>query len=243
MTDTTTATVQAPAHKNFVERVFGVFFSPRATFADIAARPRALGVLLLVVVIAGGTSAIFFSTDVGKQAWLDAGVRQQEAFGRTISDAQYAQMERMSQYAAYFGIAPVFVLPMIALVVSGLFLGVFNAALGGDATFKQVFAVVAHSAVILTFTSLIVLPLAYVRESLTSSTNLAVFFPFLDENSFAAHFLGSIDLVYVWWMVTVSIGLGVLYKRRTGPISTTLLIVYAVIALVIAAIRSAVSGA
>ena len=42
------AITPAPADalsKSFVGRVVGVFFSPRATFADIAARPASLGVL------------------------------------------------------------------------------------------------------------------------------------------------------------------------------------------------------
>jgi hypothetical protein len=134
-------------------------------------------------------------------------------------------------------------LPIIAVVVSAIFLGVFNAILGGDASFKQVLAVVSHAAVILPVSQLVALPIAYAKGTLSGVTNLMVFFPFLDENSFAAHFLGTIDLVYVWWIVSVSIGLGVLFKRRTGSIVTTLLIVYAAIALVIAAIRAAVAGA
>src|SRR5437899_1869844 len=79
-------------------------------------------------------------------------------------------------------------------------------------------------------------PSASARETLPGVTNLMVFFPVLDEHSFAANFLGTIDLVYVWWIASVAIGLGVLYRRRTGPIATTLLVTYAAIALVIAAI-------
>jgi hypothetical protein len=43
--------------------------------------------------------------------------------------------------------------------------------------------------------------------------------------------------------VSLSIGLGVLYKRRTGPIATTMLAIYAGIALILAIIRSFTSGA
>jgi len=74
-------------------------------------------------------------------------------------------------------------------------------------------------------------------------TNLAVFLPFLDDASFAARFLGTIDLFWSWWIISLSIGLGVLYKRRTGPIATALMSVYIVIALVIALIRTALAGA
>ncbi len=114
--------------------------------------------------------------------------------------------------------------------------------MGGDATFKQTFAIVAHSGVILAVLSLFTTPLAYVRESLSSATNLAVFLPFLDEASFLARLLGSIDLIYIWWMVSLSIGLGVLNKKRTGPIAISLLLFYIAIGVIIAAIKTARSG-
>jgi Yip1 domain len=240
----TTTDVPAAHPKNLLARVFGVFFSPRATYADVAARPRWFGVLALVAIIGAGGVFLFTSTEVGKQAVLDQQVRAMESFGLKISDAQYDRMQTGLRFAPYTGaLGQIIVLPVMALVVSGILLGVFNALLGGDGTFRQVFSIVAHSGVILSLAQIFGLPLAYARETLSSATNLAVFFPFLDENSFPARLLGTIDLIWIWWMVSLSIGLGVLYKRRTGPIATTLLIVYVAIALIIAAIRTAVSGA
>src|SRR5262249_46455041 len=120
---------------------------------------------------------------------------------------------------------------------------VFNAVMGGDAPFKTVFAVVAHSSVVLMVQPFLVLPLNYARETMSSATNLAVFAPFLDEASFVSRLLGGIDLFLIWWIVNLAIGLGVLYKRRTGPIATSLLAVYVCIALVIAAVKTALAGA
>jgi predicted membrane channel-forming protein YqfA (hemolysin III family) len=70
---------------------------------------------------------------------------------------------------------------------------------------------------------------------LTSATNLAVFLPMLDESSFLARFLGKVDLFLIWWIVVLSIGLGVLFKRKSGPIAAGLFIVYGVIAVIAAA--------
>jgi quinol-cytochrome oxidoreductase complex cytochrome b subunit len=72
----------------------------------------------------------------------------------------------------------------------------------------------------------------------TAGANLGIFVPFLDEKSVVTLFLGSIDLFFVWATISLAIGLGVLYKRRTGPIATSLLGIYVVIALVIAFFRS-----
>jgi hypothetical protein len=243
MTETATAAIPADASpKGLVSRIFGVFFSPRATFADVAARPRSLGVLSVSLVIVVAGLFLLFKSEVGQQAWIDQQVRGSESFGRTISDQQYQGMERIAPYIGYIvAVGYLVVIPIVVAIMSGIFLGVFNALLGGDATYKQVFAIVSHAGVITVLQTVFALPLDYMRATLSSPTNLGVFVPFLDEASFLARLLGTIDLFQIWWLVTLSIGLGVLYKRRTGPIATSLLTVYAVIILAIAAVRSALS--
>jgi hypothetical protein len=243
MSEITASTSAAPAaSKGLLSRIVGVFFSPRATFAEVAARPRTLGVLAvgMFVVIAG--LFVLFSTEVGQQAWIDQQVRGSESFGRTITDQQYQGMERIAPYIGYIvACAYLIFIPIFLAIISGILLGVFNALLGGDASFKQVLSIVAHAGLITALQSVFALPLDYVRETLSSPTNLGVFLPFLDEMSFLGRLLGMIDLFQIWWLVTLSIGLGVLYKRRTSPIAMSLFTVYAVIVLAIAAVRSALS--
>lgn len=244
MTETRTADAASSTPKSLAARVVGVIISPRDTYANVAAHPRWFGVLAVIVLI--GATGVFalMSTDVGKTAAIDQQVRMMESFGMKLTDAQYARLEQGMNRAPYTGaIGQAITLPLAAAIIAGILLGIFNALLGGDAKFKQVFAVVCHSGVVISLAQIFGLPLAYARESLSSATNLAVFLPFLDESSFAARFLGTIDLFQIWWIVSLSIGLGVLYRKRTAPIATTMLVVYAVIALVIAAIRTALSGA
>jgi hypothetical protein len=241
-TDAIDAAASEP--KGLLARILGVIFSPRAVYTDVAARPRWVGAMLVVLLLTGGSTFAFLSTDIGKSAMLDQQRQTIESFGVKLNDQAIQRMEEGAARAPYFGaIGQAIVLPIAALAIAGIALAIFNAVLGGDAAFKQVFAVVVHSGVILAIGAVFVLPLDYARETLSSPTTLAVFLPFLEENSFVARFLGSIDLVRAWWFVSLAIGLGVLYRRRTGPIAITLLVVYAAIASVIAAIQSAVSGA
>lgn len=244
MTETSPSeSTAAPASRSLPARLLGVLFSPRATYAQIAARPRVLGALLFIVIVGGAGTFTFLSTEVGKQAMMDQQVRMMESFGIKLSDAAYDRMESSLNTARYTGaLGQAVTVPIMGLIVAGIMLGVFNAALGGDGTFKQVYAIVSHSAIVLTVSQLFGLPLAYARETMSGATNLAIFAPFLDENSFAARALGSIDLFILWWIVSLSIGLGVLYKKRTGPIAASLIVVYVAIGLIIAAIKSAVGA-
>ena len=244
MTETKTAESAATTEaKSLPARFVGILFSPRATYASVAAQPRWLGIFLTVFLITASAATALMSTEVGRNAVLDQQITSSESFGRKMTQAQIDQMEKISAYYVY-GAAPIQLvsLSVMSLVISGLAFAVFNAAMGGDATFKQVFAIVAHSGVIMAVMSLLTTPLAYARESLTGATNLAVFLPFLDESSFAARLLGSIDLIFIWLILSLSIGLGVLYRKRTGPIATTLLVIYVAIGVIIAAIKTASTG-
>jgi hypothetical protein len=83
----------------------------------------------------------------------------------------------------------------------------------------------------------------YFRGSMGSVANLGALLPMLPEKSFAGGLLGMVDVFLVWYIVVLAIGLAVLYRRRTQPIAISLLSVYAVIAIVVALIKSRVGGA
>jgi hypothetical protein len=129
----------------------------------------------------------------------------------------------------------------VAIGSAGVLLVVFNGGMGGSATYTQVLAIVTHAGVILALRQVFATPLNYLHESLASPTSLGVFFQILDEASPAAHFLGIIDLFVIWWAVTLAIGMGVLYRRRTPPIVLAFLATYVAVALVLAA-AMALSG-
>jgi hypothetical protein len=65
----------------------------------------------------------------------------------------------------------------------------------------------------------------------TSVANLGMLLPMLKEGSFVANLAGAVDLFQIWFIITLSIGLGVLYKRKTSGIATGLFVVYGIIAI------------
>jgi hypothetical protein len=233
-----------PPSQGLLRRAIGVITSPRQTYAQIVQRPRSLGALVAVTLTIALATFAFLSTDVGRTAAMDRQLSAMESFGRSITPEQAERMERFLPIAKYVGLASqLLFIPLGTIVVAALVLAAFNALAGGDATFKQVYGVVTHSWFLSAVQTLFVLPLNYLRESLSSATSLAIFLPMIDDASFAGLLLGSIDLFRIWWIVNLAIGLGVLYKRRTGPIAGTMLAIYGVLALLIAGVRAALSGA
>ena len=234
MANTTVQTGAASAPKSLVARFIGVITAPRDTYMSIVAYPKWFGMLALVTigiaVLVGG----FLGTKVGQEAWLDAALSS----GREFNEQQMQGMQKMMPFMGYITAVSMLVSwPFILVVISGILYAVFNAAMGGTATFKQVFAVVVHSGPIGLLTQLFTVPLNYFRGTMTSATNLGVLLPMLPEKSFLALLLGMIDLFLIWQLVVLSIGLAVLYRRRTQPIATALLVVYAIIAVIVAFVR------
>ena len=253
MSDVATSTAQTrgtgiAAPKGLAARALGVIFSPREAYADIASRPTAAGALILTIVITALVVSVFLSTDVGRNASLDQQFSMMESLPFRMSDEQMQrieeQMEARAKYAPLYAVGGILVgAPLTAAIAAGLAFMVFNVGLGGEATFKQLFAIVAYSRVIAVVQVLFVMPLNYVRHSMSSATTLMIFFPMLDDSGFFGRVLRWIDLFWIWWFVSLAIGLGVLYKRRTGPIAGMLLALYVAFALIVAAVLSALSGA
>jgi Yip1 domain len=244
MSDVSPSITAAPPADNVFGRLIGVIFSPRATFERIVARPRWFGALAVVIgLIALGQFALL-STENGQQAVVDQQVERAQRWGRTVSDEEYANYEKIAPYNRFIvPIAIMIFVPVVSFTVSGILLGVFNALLGGNATYKQVLAVHAHSGATSVASALFTLPLNYLRSSMSSPSNLGVFAQaFFDDTSFPALFLGMIDLFIAWWLLVNAIGLAVLYERRTAPIFWSLFGVYMAIALIVAVVIRSFSG-
>jgi hypothetical protein len=223
---------------NVVARLLGVFFSPRATYEAIVARPKVLGALVITIGIMAAVEGAFFTTNVMREVLLDQQVKTVESFGVTINDQAYERMEQgISRAAVTTPLTLIIGIPIVVAICAAIILGIWGMLMGGTGTFKQVYAVLAHSGAIFALSVLFTMPLSYATHRMAGA-NLAVFVPMLEETSFVARFLGAIDLFLLWWCINLAIGVGVLFKRKTGGIASSLIGLYVVIALLLAFVRS-----
>jgi hypothetical protein len=243
MSNTSVTAGEAP-RLSLPARFLGIVTAPKETFASVVAHPRVLGILLVVTIIVAVCTALPMTTEAGKEATLRTSVEQMESFGMTVSDQVYEQMRGRMWFAPYqTAIAVLIFSPVMSLIFSGLLFLVFNVAMGGNATYKQVLAVSCHAGVISALQQLFTGPLNYFRGAVTSATNLAVLMPMVAPKSFLGRMLAMTDLFLIWYVLVLAIGLGVLYRRKTQPIALTLYGVYAAGVIVIAAVMSRVGGA
>ena len=239
MTATAAAAGTTPAPKSLVARMFGMLTSPKETFQSVVISPKWFGVLAITTLAVALFTALPLTTEAGRQAAIDRQVSQLQSFGVQVNDEAYARMEKQSAIMPYTtGGSIIVVSPIVATIFAGILFAIFNAALGGEASFKQVFSVVVHAGVVSSLGAVFGGVINYVRQRMDSVTNLGSLVPMLPEKSFAVAFLSAIDFFVIWWIVVLSIGLAVLYRRRTQPIAITLLSIYGVIAVAIAFFKS-----
>jgi hypothetical protein len=242
LAETLTATPASAPQPNLLMRIVGMYFSPQETFRAVAARPRWLGVMAITLAISAASYYVIFSSPDLQDAVIDQQIRAMDSRGGA-SDQQVAAVERfvglMPQI--YTGAVLVFG-PLVAAAIAGIVVGIFTTLMGGQGTFKQVYAVIAHAGVISMLAG--VLSAALMASGVPPTgvrppgANLGIFVPMFEETSFIAVFFRSIDLILVWWLVVLAIGIGVVYKRRTGGIAMSLLGIYLVIALLIGTFAS-----
>ncbi|MEO6212135.1 MAG: YIP1 family protein [Vicinamibacterales bacterium] len=236
MASTTVASGVTPAPMNLLARFIGIITAPRATFESVVAHPRILGMLLLTATISAVGAALPMTTDAGKQSTIDQQVKTMESFGMTVNDEMYASLQKRTGTLPYTTGGSVLVFtPIVIAIMAGILFAVYNGAMGGEAKYKQIYAVVVHAGVISAVGQLFTGPLNYFRGSVSSPTNLSALLPMLDEASFIGRLAGMVDLFIIWWLIVLAMGLAVLYRRKTQPTALTLFGIYAVIAVCVAA--------
>lgn len=239
-----TDTGAAAAPVGLFSRFLGIITAPTDTYRSVDAHPKWLGMLVLVTVIVALFAALPMTTEAGKEAALKQQIEQTESFGFSVGDEQYEAMRRNMAFAPYTTAAFILIVtPIFMVVVAGILFVIFNAILGGEASFKQLFAVIVHAGVISALQQIFTGPLNYFRGAVTSATNLAALLPMVDPTSFLGRVLAATDLFLIWYVLVLAIGIGVLYRRRTQSIAIGLYAVYAVLVLGFAAVMSRLGGA
>jgi hypothetical protein len=210
-----------------MHRFAGVLWHPRSTMAEVARHPAFIVTWIALLAVVAVCGAALLSTSVGRQALVDERVRVIEALGGRVDDAAYAALQAQPPLLAYATSGGRLLLTPAATLVVALGLAGLGALDGVKVRYAVALAVTVHATVVLALQQVLVTPLHYVRESLTSPTNLAGLLPVLEEGTWAARLLGSVDVFGLWWVWLLAVGLGAAAGRPTGRYLWRLALVYA----------------
>ena len=208
---------QAPI--NHLGRIIGVFFSPNATFEDIAKRPSWVIPIVLMTVLGLGVAFVLNQ----KIDWRDVASKRIEESPRAANlsaDQKQQQIEmsaKISPGAAYgFGLLG----PILGvLVVAAVMLLAYNVIGGADAKFGAAMGVVSHAYVVTILSTLLFILILYLKAPGTIdldnpvATNVGAFLPESAPKALMA--LGrSIDIFSIWTLLLISIGFAAVNPKK-----------------------------
>ncbi len=217
-------------------RLIGVLWHPRRTMAEVVLHPKFLTAWVIVLAILAICAVALLPTGVGRQAVVDEQVRVVEALGGRVDDAAYAAFQANPPWLVYLtsgGRLPL--TPAVTLLVAAGLMGL--AAIDGvKVRYGVALAISVYASAALVLQQVVATPLHFVRESLTSPTNIAGVLPMLEESSLPARWLGAIDVFGLWWVWLLAVGLAAATGQPARRYAARLLVAYVGVAAIVAAV-------
>lgn len=214
------------------QRVAHMFSAPSKTFEDIKRGNRSWWLPLIIYALVGYALFAVVVNRIGMQQVVDNQIRLNPKAEERLAQAPPAQREMSKRISLYitegaFAAGPAFIL-VGAAVLSLVLWGTINFVFGGKATFSSVFAVMMYGWMPTTIKSIlgiITILAGMAPESFNvknmAPTNLAAFLDPIETNKALYALAMSLDIISIWTMVLVSIGVAVVagVKRGSGYIA------------------------
>jgi hypothetical protein len=210
---------QPQAKISSIGRVFGVLFSPKATYEDIARKPN----WILPVVITTILSLVAVTVLNQRMNWREYISEQIEKSPRAAQlspeqkDRQVELSAKITLYVTWVAgaIAPI----IFATVVGAILMGAYNLLPGVGAKFSQAFAIVAHAGLVGLVQVPIFILVVFLKPPGTLdpnnvvATNVAAFLP-EGAPKFLEAACKNIDIFVLWITMLIAIGFAAVNPRK-----------------------------
>src|SRR5579863_6548914 len=154
---TATLAEAAEPQKSIGARLIGVFFSPGATFADIARQPDFLVPLILLMVCSVGVTETMLA-----KIGIEQIIRNQIEHSSRASSMTPEQIQQGIDQGAKIGaifthVIGFLAVPIFLLIIAGVGMLIVSAIFGSPVSFKTAFSVASYANVIFVLSSLMTL--------------------------------------------------------------------------------------
>jgi len=216
---------------NTVQRIIGVFFSPKNTFEDIDRKPGWVVPLILILIIMIASTFITMKYGISERMETQREMMQD----RGMTDDQIAMAEKVGKIIG----------PIWAAIITGVMLAIFtlilwfvgNIVLGGQTTFSRIFSVYNYSFLIGMLGVVLSIPLIISKQTANVHFSLALLLPEDQSKTLLYNVLKAFGLFSIWQYVVLAIGFAVIYKFSMKKAAVPIFILF----LFVSAISVAVS--
>jgi hypothetical protein len=215
----TTFTDEPPAPMSSVQRLLGVFFQPKAAFADIVARP---GWILPIVLLCLSSLAVTFTftQHVGWRGFMEKQFAQNSRVQQLSAEQREQALETQTKIAPLigYGIGTIGIV-LSAVILAAIGLAAFNLTAGAQLKFKTCMSIVAYGWMPLFLGGLLGIAVIFLRPpDMVDIQNLLASNPGAllasDAPKWQQTLLGSLDIFSIWSLLLMAVGFSAANPRK-----------------------------
>jgi len=200
------------------DRLTGVLFDPKATFPDVVARGRWWVPLLLLALLGVGFT-FAYTQRVGWQRFMREQIEASPRTQQLSAEQKERIIEQQARLAPIFGYVGSILFPVIlALILAGVFLFVFNVLVGNEISFAAAFAVISYAALPYLLRSVVAFALLFLKDPADFdlqnpvASNLGALLP-ADWPQWLTSTAVSVDLFNIWVLLLLATGFAAAARR------------------------------
>jgi hypothetical protein len=209
-----------------ISALWKVLLEPKATFEGLRERapwilPLALGIVLIVVFTYSAWPMLM-------DAQIER-IRMNEGIPEGARNAAIAQVQATRDTPVLWQVAigPV-AATIFALLATGIWLGVGNVLLGGNANFKKIWSMFNYAGMVGVVSLLIKWAMMAMKGSADVHTSLALLAPDLNPTGYLYRALDGVDVFSIWFFILIGFGLAAMCRVKTQKAMTVTFVVWAI---------------
>jgi hypothetical protein len=202
-----------------IGRIFGVLFSPKPTFEDIARKPSWILPVILTTVLSI-IAVIALNQRMNWREYISDQLEKNPKAAQMSAEQKEKQADISAKFTVYIVYAVGTLAPVVmAVLIGAILMGAYNLLGGAGASFSQSIAIAAHSGLVGLISTPIFLLVLFLRPAGTIDpenpvvTNLAAFLP-EDSAKWLVALCKSLDIFTIWTLILIAIGFAAVNPRK-----------------------------
>ncbi len=215
---------------NVVQKMVGVFFSPKDTFEAIDRKPDWVAPLIVIVIFTLIFTMITMPITMPEQMEKQREKLEEKGMSDDQIDQAMATGEKMGKIMAPIGI--IIMVPVAFLFFVLIFWFVGNVILGGQTAYKKMFSVFTYSNLIGTLGFMLTAVIMLMQKTADVHFSFALLLPQEQSDTALYQFLKGLNVFSIWQYAVLAIGFAVIYKFSMKKSGWTMAVLFLITVLV-----------
>ncbi|MFH1212712.1 MAG: YIP1 family protein [Candidatus Neomarinimicrobiota bacterium] len=223
--------------KSIFGKITATFWEPSVTFRALQVKSGWLDIvvpLILIVLVSLASTPYVTPLALDEQK---ARIEKSERLSDEQKTVAIERIDNQKDSIRLYIMGPVF-LVLRTVVVAAVLIFIGNFLLGGEVKYKTSLAITAYASLVDIVASAVKVPLILAQQTIQVYTGPAIFLQ--DDSTFLFRLFTNLDIFVFWKVVIISIGIGIVAKKKTNKAFWAVFACWLVYCLVVAGLSGLV---